>query len=316
MPTLHKHAKKVIWLQRSPSYINESSTELTTSDYILGYLNNNLINQSFTAYDQLWNDLIFIMFRKFPKLGKLYFRTQYKKMGISDKFIKDHLTPTYNPWDQRITIAIPGLLKLIESEIETHTTTISEIKGNDIILKNGTIIKNIDTIILATGFTLNLCQFNIYVDGVKIQYNNKLKYFKHCMLSGIPNYFQLIGTLHSTYTVKIELLYKYIFKILNYMNENNYQYVKLRNCNYKTNPLTLKSNYLKRNSPAVPLVFSMHDIPSLDIIEGNYIFNKEYFIFNNTNKKDSCDFNVANPYNTLLLYFTLFLILIYIKNRK
>ena len=322
MPILHKYAKKVVWLQRSPSYIAESSTELTNSDYILGYLNNNLINQTLTVYDQLYNDFIFVLFRKFPTLSKLYFYNQYKKMGISDKFIKKHLTPKYNPWDQRIAIAVPGLLKLIESEIETHTTTISEIKGNTIILKNGTIIKNIDTIILATGFTIRLCQFDIYVNGIKIKYNNKLNYFKHCMLSGIPNYFQVIGTLHSTYTVKIELLYKYIFKILRYMINNNYQYVKIRNCNYKINPLTLKSNYLKRNNHVIPQTVSIYDIPSLDIIKGNYTFNKEHFIFNNknhfnqNNKYASCNFNAYNKYNTLLLYFIILLIFMYIKIRR
>jgi len=286
MPELYKHTKNLKWLQRSPSYIGEASTKVTSSDRILQYLDSNTINKGIAVYDQLYNDLIFIVFKKFPNFGKKFFYDQYKKIGIPDKIIKKHLTPKYNPWDQRIPVSQPGLLKLIGDEkIKTYTTTIKEIKSNNIILNNKEIITNIDTIILATGFTIDLCQFDLYIDNVKINYSNKMIYFKHCMINDIPNYFQIVGTLHSTYTVKIEILYKYIFDIINYIKNNNYNCVQIYLHNYDTTLPNLSSNYLKRSINKIPKTVSIKDIPSLDRLQGNYTFSKRHFVFYN-NKKD------------------------------
>tara|TARA_B110000483_G_C18101898_1_gene506137 strand:- start:654 stop:1034 length:381 start_codon:yes stop_codon:yes gene_type:complete len=114
-------------------------------------------------------DLVFVAFRNIPVLGKAYFRYQYKKLGISDAYITKHLTPPYNPWNQRIPVSSPGLLKLLDSEkIPTHTTTLQNFTKNNIELGNGVVPHDIDTVIMATGFNIDLCQFDMYIDSKKL----------------------------------------------------------------------------------------------------------------------------------------------------
>ena len=318
MAELYPKSKSLTWLQRSPSYIYEADIKVNKKSRILKRLNNNIINEVVVTYDQFYFDLGFVIFKKFPNYGKNFFKKQYKRIGIPDEIVKKHLTPKYNPWDQRIPVSDPGILKLIgDGKIKTHTTSIDRFTNDEIILKNNEHIKNIDTVILATGFNINMCQFELSIDNEDIKYNDKMIYFKHCMIADIPNYIQIVGTLHSTYTVKMEILYRYVFKILGYARKHNYNCIKVY-CR-KTNLLNpnLKSNYLKRSEKIVPKSSGIRDIPTLDRIYGNYRFNKNDFIFyNNTEEYEYKLKNHKYKKNiNVLLILLIFIVVMYIYRK-
>ena len=99
-------------------------------------------------------------------------------------------------------------------------------------------------------------------------------------MGSIPNYFQLVGTLHSTYTVKIELLYELVFDVINFTVKNKYLRLQTNPlCDFTTTDPNLKSNYLSRNVDKMPKTASLHDIPTVGRLDTNYKFEKTHFKF-------------------------------------
>ena len=320
MSTIYKYAKDLNWCQRTPSYIKESTTKLSLRDHIYQKIENDKFHSVASFVEQARNDLIFIVFRNFPVIGKAYFKHQYKRLGISDKYISDHLTPPYNPWDQRIPVASPGLLKLLGSgKIKTHTTSIDHFTENTVKLKNGTVLDNIDTVIMATGFNIDLCQFDMYIDKEKINFDSSMQYFKHIMISDIPNYFQIVGTLHSTYTVKIELLYRLVFDVINFTVKNSYDRVQTNpSCEFKKTEPNLKTNYLARSIEKIPKTTSLYDIPALDRLDNNYEFEISHYKYSSSSPTGTAFTNFSCKRNNkrwLLVLLVALLIILLLPNK-
>ena len=71
---------------------------------------------------QIKYDLLFVTFRAAPWVGRLFFRNHWRK-SVSGRTYAKHFSPSYNPWEQRIPVAL-GLRKLLE------TNAIDVVTGN------------------------------------------------------------------------------------------------------------------------------------------------------------------------------------------
>jgi monooxygenase len=276
-PALTAIAKSVTLLQRSPSYIYEQDNNIG----IFVDMAQKLYRAGLSAplklvniFLQLKSDLVFVLFRKAPWIGKLFFRYHWRRV-VDDSTYNEHFRPTYSPWEQRIPVAI-GLKKLIkEQKIQQVTGRIKRIITNGLLLEDGRIIKT-DLCILATGFNLSFFQFDIVIDGQTVD-TRQINFYKGMMMGGIPNYFQPFGPPHTSFTRRVETISKHIVKIMQYMQENSYDRIEIKRKQVKQTP-RITPGYIMRDLPKLPAIYGTMELPTIDNILF-YRFKASDYIF-------------------------------------
>ena len=262
-PALTAAAASMTMLQRSPSYIYEQDNDIGSFVDIAQKLHRagfsaalNLVN----ILLQLKSDLVFVLFRKVPWLGKLFFRYHWRRT-VDDKTYNEHFRPVYNPWEQRIPVAI-GLKEIIENKkIHLVTGHIKRFTETGILLDDGRLIKS-DLCILATGFKLRFFKFEISINGQTVD-TRKINFYKGMMMGGIPNYFQPFGPPHTSFTRRVETISKHIVKIILHMREHGLDMVKIERKQVRQKP-RITPNYIMRDLSELPAIYGTMEIPTID----------------------------------------------------
>lgn len=139
----------------------------------------------------------------------------------ADYDIEKHFTPRYNPWDQRVC-AVPenDLFKAIREErAEVVTDKISSFTETGIQLESGNALEA-DIIVLATGLNMKyLGGASVTVDGQEIDLSSHFVY-RGTMLSDLPNLGQVFGYVNSSWTLKADLISKYVCRLRNHMRRS------------------------------------------------------------------------------------------------
>jgi monooxygenase len=209
---------------------------------------------------QLKYDLVFVVFRKVPWIGKLFFRHHWK--GSVDRETYDqHFCPQYNPWEQRIPVAV-GLKQLIADRgIDFVTGRIREFRESGILLEDGQFIES-NLCILATGFNLNFFRFAISIDRQPIE-TRDINFYKGMMMGGIPNYFQPFGPPHTSFTRRIETVSRHIVKIMLHMRKHQLETVSIARKQVEKVP-RITPGYIMRNLEALPAFYGTLELPTID----------------------------------------------------
>ncbi len=260
---LHQASASLSLLQRSPSYIYETSNRpswlvrLAQRMHRAGW---KAPLHWVRAYLQLTDDLVFVGFRAWPRIGKLFFKRHWRET-ISEEEYLQHFTPRYNPWEQRIPVAI-GLKKLIkEKQIEVVTGEIEAFTQQGVQLKNGRTL-SFDLCVLATGYEPQFFKFELCVDGQKVE-TRGINFFKGMMMGGIPNFFQPVGTLHTTWTQRTEVAASLIVKIIRHMKRRGLGSVAIERKKVAYTP-ALTANYILRRLEDHPALYGAWELPSID----------------------------------------------------
>jgi cation diffusion facilitator CzcD-associated flavoprotein CzcO len=260
---LHQASASLSLLQRSPSYIYETSNRpswlvrLVQRTHRAGW---KAPLHWVRAYLQLKDDLVFVVFRTWPRVGKLFFKRHWRKT-ISEEGYREHFNPPYNPWEQRIPVAI-GLKKLIkEKQIEVATGEIETFTRQGVQLKNGRTL-SFDLCVLATGYELQFFKFEVYVDGQKVK-TGGINFYKGMMMGGIPNFFQPVGTLHTTWTQRTEVVASLMVKIIRHMKRRSLGSVAIERKDVAYRP-ALTANYIMRRWEDQPALYGAWELPSVD----------------------------------------------------
>lgn len=256
VPAMVDKAEKVTMLQRSPTYI----LSLPDVDIVANAMNKYLPAK--LAYNiTRWKNVsmatfIYQLSRRRPKIVKKLIRAQLEKQLGKEFDIDKHFTPSYNPWDQRLCLVPNGdLFKAIRSnKAEVITDHIEKFTKTGIKLKSGELLKS-DIVVTATGLNLlALGGMSIQVDGQEISLVDKMGY-KGIMLSDIPNLAVVFGYTNASWTLKADLTCKYVCKILNYMDDNEYDYCRPEQIDpsISLEPFVdLNSSYVNRSIDAFP----------------------------------------------------------------
>jgi cation diffusion facilitator CzcD-associated flavoprotein CzcO len=131
-----------------------------------------------------------------------------------------HFTPRYNPWDQRLCIAADGDLfrSLRDGSAEIVTGEIETFTDHGVRLENGTEI-DADVVVTATGLNLLvLGGVELAVDGRDVNIAETTAY-KALMLSDVPNFAFAIGYTNASWTLKIDLTYSFVWRLLEHMDK-------------------------------------------------------------------------------------------------
>lgn len=106
-----------------------------------------------------------------------------------------------------------------------------------------------DTIITATGLIIQLGGgITINIDGTPVRTLSDRKMYKGVMISGIPNLVMSVGYTNQSFTLKVDLISKYITRVWKFMDSNKYtSFCPVYKDNDPGEPLIdLTSGYIKR----------------------------------------------------------------------
>jgi monooxygenase len=248
VPAMAEDAAQVTMLQRSPSYI----VSRPSRDPLARRLGARLTR---------WKNVL---------LGIFFFDRARKKPGkVKEAILKlarealppgydveRHLSPTYNPWDQRLCLVPDAdLFEAIRAgKVEIVTDVIERFTPGGIRLASGEEL-TADIVVAATGLVVKLLGgMELIVDGAPVNPAERLSY-KGMMLSDVPNLAVSFGYTNASWTLKCDLTSRYVCRLLHHMDRHGYAVCmpRLPEGEVERQPmLDFSSGYVKRAEAALP----------------------------------------------------------------
>jgi cation diffusion facilitator CzcD-associated flavoprotein CzcO len=219
VPAMAERAAHVTMLQRSPTHI----ISLPSEDPIATFLRR--LAPPKTAYALMrWKNvlvtmLIYQVSRRRPQTVRALLRRGYVRGLPAGYDIEKHLTPTYDPWDQRLCIVPDGDLfnAIGEGKASIVTDRIRTFTEAGVALESGEELQA-DLIVTATGLNLlALGGATLRVDGRDVNLPDTMSY-KGMMLSGVPNFAFAVGYTNASWTLKCDLTCEYVCRLINHMD--------------------------------------------------------------------------------------------------
>ena len=255
VPAMAKKASHVTMVQRSPTYVFSRPASDVLFRILSRILPKGVTNRIMRTKYATLQQLNFVLSKRFPEFMRNIIRNMNKKDLAGAADVDVHFKPNYKPWDQRMAL-VPdadlfnsvrsGKASIVTEHIERFTE-----KG--ILLKSGEQI-DADIIVPATGLDVQLWgKMNLTVDGHPVKANTLTNY-KGMMFSQMPNFVWVFGYTNASWTLKAELTFDYVCRLLEHMEQNGYQSVHPHqepNAK-KVRMLDLKSGYVERSIDLIP----------------------------------------------------------------
>jgi cation diffusion facilitator CzcD-associated flavoprotein CzcO len=209
-------------LQRSPSYVLSVPEEDSLAKAARHVLPPKRAHALIRWKNALLMVLLFQVSRRRPEFMKRLLRRGIERLLGPDYDIDTHFTPRYNPWEQRMCFVRGGdLFEAINQGHEIVTDEIDSFTEGGIRLASGRQL-DADIVVSATG--LNLLLFgavDFMLDGQDLDMADRLVY-RGCMLSDIPNMAFTFGYVNASWTLRCDLTWRYVSRLLAHMDEHGY----------------------------------------------------------------------------------------------
>ena len=227
VPAMAETATHVTMLQRSPSYV----VSLPSQDP-LPMLLGRWLPQAWAHTIARWKNILqglfyFQLARRQPAFLKKYLVGMVQKALGSDFDVRQHFTPRYNPWTQRVCALPDGdLFKVLKAgRANVVTDEVAHFTPDGVVLQSGQQLQA-DIVVVATGLQLNvLGDVAFTVDGVAFEPGQAFSY-KGCMLSGLPNVAVTFGYSNASWTLKADLIAGFVCRLLQHMDQHAYSEVR------------------------------------------------------------------------------------------
>lgn len=215
VPALAEQGARVTMVQRSPSWVATLPSREVLAARLRGRLPGRWIAASMRWKNILAGGFTYRLSRRHPKLLSWALRRATAKQLPVDFDTDTHFGPRYDPWDQRLCVAPDGdLFRAIRSgSAEVVTDVIARLTADGIELVGGGRVAA-DIIVTATGLSLlALGGMSLSVEGDPVQLADTIAY-KGMMLSGVPNFALTIGYPNASWTLKSDLVARYVCLLL------------------------------------------------------------------------------------------------------
>ncbi len=256
IPSIADKTKHVTMLQRSPSYILSQPLHDPFAKVAHKLLPAKAAHSVSRWKNILLSNYLYRMSKQKPEKVKDFVKGRIRKVLGKDFDVDTHFNPRYNPWDERLC-SVPDndlFLSIQKGDCTMVTAHIDTFTEEGILLKNGKELKA-DLIISATGLKLKLIGgIDIRVDNEPFDISSKLQY-KGAMVQDLPNALAIIGYTNAAWTLKADLVCRYLCRLLNHMEENNLQvcYPALSEEDMDTAPvIDFTSGYIQRSLDKLP----------------------------------------------------------------
>ncbi|KAF8929403.1 monooxygenase [Dissophora ornata] len=153
----------------------------------------------------------------------------YRMWQVRDKVLRQKLTPKYEMGCRRVVVSSNYFPALVKKNVNVHTEAISGIKGNKLMLSDGS-IQEVDALILATGFKVQDMippKFLIGKNGIDLQerWGKNPSTYYGLTSPETPNLFFLLGPNtglgHNSVLFMIETQVEHAIKAISYMMAKN-----------------------------------------------------------------------------------------------
>lgn len=218
VPQMAQRAAHVTMLQRSPTYI----LALPGQDGIAAAWRRWL--PAATAHTLIrWKNILLSMAiyqysRRRPQAVARFIRRSASRLAGPGLDVERHLKPAYDPWDQRLCIAPDAdLFRAIrEGKADIVTGAIERLTPTGVRLASGEELPA-DLIVTATGLKLKIAGgAQLRVDGRPVDLAQSFSY-RGAMFSGVPNCAAATGYTNASWTLKCELIARYVCRLLNHL---------------------------------------------------------------------------------------------------
>ena len=223
IPAIADQVAHVTMLQRTPTYIIAAPAVNPVDAKLRQWFGAERGSRMAREFHVRIGDIVFKFSRKYPeRMRNLIRKSNVKSLGEGFDVDK-HLTPPYNPWDQRICVAPDGdLFEAINAgKASIVTDTVATFTEDGIRLGSGEELEA-DIIVTATGLQmLPFGGISLSVDGEVVSFPDTVVY-KGLMLSDVPNFGYVFGYTNASWTLRVDLVADHFCRILALMDEHGY----------------------------------------------------------------------------------------------
>ncbi|MEQ3549404.1 NAD(P)/FAD-dependent oxidoreductase [Pseudonocardia nematodicida] len=255
VPALAERAAHVTMLQRSPSYLTVLPGRDPLADRLRrvlpARLAHTLLRLQYAALSQGFYQLA----RRRPERVKAMLRRlAVRAVGGDESYVDTHFTPSYEPWDQRLCVVPEGdfFTAIRRGDASVVTDRIERITPSGVRLASGAQL-DADVIVSATGLTLKpLGGLRLEVDGEQVDVGKTVTY-RGLMLSGVPNLAFTVGYVNASWTLRADLVARYVPRLLGLMDRERYAIATPAPTASPDRPLLdLTSGYVQRSAHLFP----------------------------------------------------------------
>jgi cation diffusion facilitator CzcD-associated flavoprotein CzcO len=224
VPAMADRAAHITMLQRSPSYVMSVPGDDVISQWATRLFGHK-IGAALTRWKNILRLMVFFQYSRWMPASARTYLTKLVREAIGDVVDVDtHFNPSYDPWDQRLCI-VPdddlfdalrtGKASMVTDHIATFTETGIELRSGEHL--------DADIVVSATGLEVVVAGgASIEVDGEVVDPGQETMY-KGAMLSNVPNALMSVGYTNASWTLKCELISQWACRLVEYMDEHDYQ---------------------------------------------------------------------------------------------
>ena len=256
VPAMSATAEHVTMLQRSPSYIASLPGRDGFANAMHRWFPAPIAHRLARVKSVFLSWAFFQLCRRRPALAKKLLRAGVAKSLPSDFDVDTHFKPRYEPWDERVCFARDDDLfsAISGGRASMVTDQVKRFVPNGLLLASGQTLKA-DIVVTATGLRLKACAgITLEVDGKQVDLGKTYTY-QGLMLSGVPNLAFCVGYSNASWTLRADLVSRYVTRLVNFMDRKGYRQC-LPTCNESAmtpEPLIgLRSGYVLRSVDSFP----------------------------------------------------------------
>jgi cation diffusion facilitator CzcD-associated flavoprotein CzcO len=219
LPHLAKTAAHVTMLQRSPTWIVSRPEQDRIANFLRGILPVKAAFRISRGLNTVFQQWAYFLSRRRPERMRRFLLDQVRQHLGPDYDVAKHFTPRYDPWDQRLCLVPDAdLFRAIrDGRASVETDTIECFTEKGIRLASGRELEA-DVIVTATGLVLQtLGGVEWSVDGRAVDLGETLTY-KGVMVGDVPNLISVFGYINASWTLKADLICRYLCRLLAHMD--------------------------------------------------------------------------------------------------
>lgn len=221
IPAMAGDTGHITMLQRSPTYFSTGRNVDELADTLREL-----------EIDEMWiheivrrkaladGNLIATMAFEDPEALKQQLFEAIREIIDDEALIKEHFTPHYLPWRQRIAKVPDGDLfhAIAAGDASVATDHIERFTSEGILLKSGKTLEA-DIIVTATGFDLNvLGDIAFTIDDEPLAFHETVSY-RGTMFTGIPNMAWVFGYFRASWTLRADMIGDFVCRLLKHMDD-------------------------------------------------------------------------------------------------
>ena len=150
------------------------------------------------------------------------------KAYVGEDIVKEHFTPTYRPWRQRIAFVPDGDIfkSVLEGKASVVTDEIETFTEKGLRLKSGKELEA-DIIVTATGFNLNvLGDIAFSREGRPIDLSKTVTY-RGMLFTDVPNLVWVFGYFRASWTLRVDIMGDFVCRLLKHMQKKGMKTVEV-----------------------------------------------------------------------------------------